>query len=247
MPRRRLIPLLLVHRGGLWLTRRFRPVTYLGDPTNAVRIFNDHGVDELMVIDIDASRERHPPDLGTISRLAAEAFVPLTVGGGISRAEDADALFDLGVEKVVVGAAAVSQPWLITEIAERAGAQAVVGVITTFFSHDGPPPPDRRAPTSWTRHIESLEAAGAGEIMIQSLDRDGCLSGPDLTTIGDAASRTSCPVIAAGGFRDPSDVAAAFEVGASAVAASAMLVVIGQHKAVLIHVPDPAGQAFGRT
>ncbi len=244
MSRPRLIPLLLLHRSGLWLTREFRPDTYLGDPTNAVRIFNDHGVDELMVIDIDASRERRPPDLAAVSRLAAEAFVPLTVGGGITHPEDADALFELGVEKVVVGAAAVEEPQLITEIADRAGAQAVVGVVTTLSPRGTASAATVRAPTTWTRHIEMLESAGAGEIMVQSMDRDGCLCGGDLATIRDAASLTTRPLIAAGGFRDTRDVAAAFALGATAVAASAMFVLIGRCNAVLIHVPT-SGEVVG--
>ncbi len=239
MPRRRLIPVLLLHQGGLWLTRRFEPTIYLGDPTNAVRVFNDQGVDELMVLDIDASRQGRPPDHAAIARLAAEAFVPLTVGGGIRHVADADSIFALGVEKVVVGAAAVRQPHLITEIAERAGAQAVVGVVTVATKRTAELPAAVWTEKAWTQHVRHLDAAGAGEIMIQSLDRDGCLGGPDLAIVEIAASLTSRPLIVAGGFRDLSDVSAAMEVGASAVAASAMFVLMGRHNAVLIHIPRP--------
>ena len=237
----RLIPVLLLHQGGLWKTEQFEPVTYVGDPTNAVRIFNDKKADELIVLDIDATAAGRGPDFALIERLASECFMPLCYGGGITDVEEARRLFGLGVEKVALNTAARTDPQLIVRIAEVAGRQAVVASIDVthrggrrqVYSHV------LREPigTDVTDLVRKYCEVGVGELLITSVDLDGTLSGPDLALARDVCDIADVPVIAVGGVRDLRDAADLVDSGA-AVAAGAMFVYRGVHRAVLITYPD---------
>ena len=238
----RLIPVLLIHKGGLWKTEQFRPHTYLGDPTNAVRIFNEKEVDELIVLDIDADKEGRGPDYTIIERLASECFMPLCYGGGVTNLGQSQELFRRGVEKIAVNSALSSRPELITEIAEFAGSQAIVVSLDLvrindqllLFQHST----GTTSQTDWLALIRDYCQRGAGEVMINAVHRDGTLAGPDLSLIHLASQVSSIPLIATGGARNLSDAAAMIDAGASAVAAGAMFVYRGRHRAVLITYPD---------
>jgi len=241
----RVIPCLLVSDGGLVKTRRFKNPKYVGDPINAVRIFNDKEVDELMVLDIDASKEGRGPDFALVEELAGECFMPLCYGGGIRTADEARQLFSLGVEKVCLQSAALRNPAIIREIAERSGEQSVVVSIDVkrdwrgrqrAWSAAGIRLPSR----DWRILLRQALEMGAGEIVLNSVDRDGMLAGYDLDLIEEASPLCSAPIIAMGGAGSLDDFRAAVEAGASAVAAGAYFVFQGPHRAVLITYPRPA-------
>jgi cyclase len=241
----RVIPCLLLSqsRGGLVKTTRFGQPKYVGDPINAVRIFNEKEVDELMILDIDATRSERGPDFAAAEELASECFMPLCYGGGIRTAADAFTLFALGVEKVAVQSAALRNPSIIREIADRAGEQAVVVSIDVksnwrgkrrLFSYSG----EKLPSDDWKEAVRRAVDHGAGEILLNSVDRDGTLQGPDLQLISEGSAIAKVPVIAVGGISSLADIKAATDAGASAVAAGAYFVFHGPHRAVLITYPS---------
>ena len=240
----RVIPCLLVSqsRGGLVKTLKFGKPKYVGDPINAVKIFNEKEVDELMVLDIDATRERRGPDFKMIEELASECFMPLCYGGGIRTAEDARTLFSLGVEKVALQSVVATNPGIIREIADRAGEQAVVVSIDVKRNWLGRPQPYSAAGvkqpfSDWRDAVRQAVANGAGEILLNAVDRDGTLAGPDLELIREASALADVPLVAIGGIGSLDDMKAATDAGASAVAAGAYFVFQGPHRAVLITYP----------
>lgn len=254
MLKHRVIPLLLLSNQGLVKTRQFRHPKYVGDPINAIRIFNDKEVDELIVLDIQASRERRQPDFDMIGRIAGECFMPLCYGGGVSSLDVAARIFDAGVEKVSLQSAALEQPALITQIADRFGSQAVVLSVDTrrdwlrrirlYSSRTG-----SHDPRSWTEFLRVGVESGAGEVLLNSVDRDGELCGYDLEIIRRASTLVSVPLIAAGGAGGLNDFRSAIDAGAAAVAAGAMFVFHGPHRAVLITYPryEDLENAIGST
>jgi imidazole glycerol-phosphate synthase subunit HisF len=240
----RLIPCLLLSssRGGLVKTMRFKAPKYVGDPINAVRIFNEKEVDELMVLDIDATKEGRGPDFDLVEQLASECFMPICYGGGIRSFDDARTLFALGVEKVSLQSAFLHDPTVLRRIADHAGDQAVVASIDvrkdwlgryrlrTFSTV--------RSPTcDWRVLLRSAVANGAGEVLVTSVNREGALGGMDLDLISEASRLVEVPLIAHGGASSLADVRAAVDAGASAVAAGAFFVFYGPHRAVLITYP----------
>lgn len=242
MLRNRVIPCLLIRNGGLVKTRRFGSPKYVGDPVNAIRIFNDKEVDELMVLDIDASRLGREPDYGLIARMAGECFMPLCYGGGIAALEQADRIFALGVEKVAVQTAALRDPAILAGIADKWGSQAVVASIDVKRNWLRRPQlyaaAAGRSGGDWEAHLAAVVAAGAGEVLINAVDREGTMEGPDLELIERAARAVTVPVIATGGIGSLADIQAAVRAGADAVAAGAFFVFHGPHRAVLITYPD---------
>lgn len=243
MLRHRVIPCLLLSGEGLVKTRKFQSPTYIGDPLNAIRIFNEKEVDELIVLDIDATRQRRPPNFARVEQVASECFMPLCYGGGISSVEQAKRLFSLGVEKVSIQAAALEDLLLISEIADRFGNQAVVVSIDIKRSLLGKPrlynASKRDAlPELWQSFLRRSVDAGAGEILLNAVDKDGMLSGMDLTLIAEAAAICDVPLIASGGASSVEDLRAAVDAGASAIAAGAMFVYHGPRRAVLITYPN---------
>ncbi len=238
----RVIPALLLHDGGLVKTRQFKDAKYVGDPINAIRIFNDKEVDELMVLDISASKERQQPNYALIEQFAGECFMPICYGGGIRNVEQANRIFDLGVEKVCLQTAALEDLGLITRLSEQVGSQSVVLSVDVKRNILGKPQlyaaaNGKTQSIPWLEFVQKAVAAGAGEVLLNAVDRDGTMKGMDLGLIRQAREALSVPLIAVGGVGSMADIRAAVEAGASAVAAGAFFVFHGPHRAVLITYP----------
>ncbi len=240
----RVIPCLLLDNGALIKTIRFDERLYVGDPANAVRIFSEKEVDELVVLDISATAGQRPPDYALIERLAGECFMPLAYGGGITSVRDAETIFRLGVEKVILNTAAIEKADLVRELAGRFGSQAVVVAVDARRAQDGSYHAyirNGKVPTGFTPAAlaERMCAEGAGEIFINSIDNDGTMEGYDLELIKQVTQAVSVPVIACGGAGKISDFGAAVnKAGATAVAAGSMVVFFGRNRAVLINFPN---------
>jgi cyclase len=242
--RPRVIPALLLMDGLLYKTVRFKAPRYVGDPRIAVKIFNDKCADELVLLDIRATVQGRGPDFKLIEEIAGECFMPVAYGGGVRDVATANTLFNLGVEKVIVNTAAVETPQLITALSERFGSQSVVGAIDVKRSwlsgmrattHSGTRAIPR-TPVEWARELERL---GAGEILLNSVDRDGTYQGYDLEAVKQIAGAVGVPVVACGGAGRIEDcVRAVREGGASAAAAGSIFVYQGVHRAVLISFPS---------
>jgi len=242
MLKHRVIPCLLLRNRGLVKTLRFKDPRYVGDPINVVRIFNEKEVDELMVLDIMASKVPCEPDYEMIERIAGECFMPLCYGGGVRTVEQARRLFALGVEKICLQTAALHDISIITELANRFGSQAVVVSIDIKRNWQGLPQlyaaaSGKTLRRHWLDYLHSAVSAGAGEVLLNSVDRDGTMSGMDLDLIRRATTDLSVPLVAVGGVGSLADIKAATDAGASAVAAGAFFVFHGPHRAVLISYP----------
>lgn len=241
MFRPRVIPCLLLRDRGLVKTRRFAEAIYLGDPVNTARIFSDKEVDELMLLDIDASRRGCEPDYETVAAVAGECFMPLAYGGGVRTFEQVRRLVRCGVEKVVITSAAAESQALVAEVAARWGSQAVVGGLEVRRDRHGEPRASshggtRRIDTPLEEHARRLVAAGAGELLVNDADRDGMQAGYDLDLVRSLAGAVDVPVVACGGAGSLEHLRAAIrEAGASAVAAGSLFVLWGRHRAVLVH------------
>lgn len=247
MLRPRIIPCLLVHNKGLVKTVRFKDGKYVGDPLNAVKIFNEKEADELIVLDVDASRRGLSPDFTLIQRLAAECRMPLCYGGGVASAEDARRIIGLGVEKVSLSAAAIADPSLIGRIAEQVGRQSVVVVIDArkrflgnrweVLTHNGTVSTGRDA----VEFAREAEERGAGEIVINSIDRDGTMSGYDLALAERVRRVVSVPLTVLGGAGSLADIETLVkEFGVIGAAAGSLFVFKGPYRAVLINYPNAA-------
>lgn len=243
MLRPRIIPCLLLDGEVLVKTVKFDAPRYVGDPINVVQIFNDFGVDEIFLLDIGASQTGASPNFDLIARIGCEAFVPLGYGGGVRTLEDATRILRSGVEKVVINSAASENPMLITELANRFGSQAIVASIDvkrqgkqyTAYSHHG----TRQLPLAPTELARSLESAGAGEILLQSIDRDGGFTGYDLEIVRQVASGIRIPLVACGGAAHYNDLSRAVTEGkASGAAAGSLFVFQGKDLGVLVNYPS---------
>ncbi len=244
MLKTRVIPCLLLRNRGLVKTVRFEKPSYVGDPINTVRIFNEVEVDELIFLDINATVEDKRPQLQLLEEIAGECFMPFAYGGGVKTVDDMAAIFKLGAEKVAINSAALTNPGLIEKAAARFGSQAVVvsidvrkrrllggySVYTRGGRHDA-----RLDPVDYARKVERL---GAGEILLTSIDRDGTMEGYDLELVSQVSRAVRIPVIACGGAGSVADLARAKRAGASAVAAGSMVVYQGRNRAVLINFPS---------
>lgn len=240
--RSRLVPVLLLDsRKRLVKTRQFSEEVYIGDPFNVIRIFNEKEVDEICVLDIDASREGRSPDLGVISELASECFMPMSYGGGIRSPADVAPILASGVEKVVIGRAA-AEATLIKELAGSFGSQAVAACIDCKRVNDGWRVALDRGRTLTSidpvTYAEMIEQAGAGEIILQSIDRDGERQGYDTQLIARVSAAVDLPVVALGGAGNLEHLLEGLRAGASAVASGSAFVFIGRLRAVLITYPS---------
>ncbi len=243
MNKTRVIPVLLLRGHGLVKTIKFKNPTYIGDPINSVRIFNEKEVDELVFLDIYATKEGRGPDFDLLSDIAGEAFMPMAYGGGISDLTQIKKIFSLGFEKVVINSASYANQGLIREASEIFGAQSIVGCIDVhrtllgryeLYSNAG----KTKQSVSLIDHVKFLENQGAGEIIINAIDRDGTQSGYDLKMVGEVARAVQIPVVACGGAGSLDHMSAVVkEAGASAVAAGSFFVFVGPHRAVLINYP----------
>lgn len=243
MRRIRVIPVLLIQNGGLVKTVKFKDPVYVGDPINAVKIFNEKEVDEIVVLDISASINEKSPNLQQIKEIASEAFMPFAYGGGIRNIGQVSSILNIGVEKVVINTSAIADLTFVSEIARRFGSQSLIisiDVKKNFFGKYVLQSGDKKiiSSTSPLTFAKQVEDAGAGEIMLQVVERDGMLGGYDTELIRKFSDTVSIPVIACSGARNVSDFASAVVEGASAVAAGSMFVFHGKHKAVLINFPS---------
>jgi cyclase len=243
MLQKRVIPCLLLRNGGLVKTVRFKDPTYVGDPINAVRIFNEKEVDELVFLDIGATPSGAGPNFDLLADIATEAFMPFGYGGGITTLDQIKRLYALGVEKVIINTAAASTPKLVEEAASLAGSSSVVAsmdVRVHFLGRysvwvRGGQEKVHQDPVSYAREMERL---GAGEILLTAIDRDGMREGYDLELVRLVAEAVSVPVVAAGGAGTMQHFRDAAQAGASAVGAGSFFVFHGRHKAVLITYPE---------
>ena len=238
----RLIPCLSLRGHGLVKTVQFKNGKYLGDPINAVKIYNDREVDELFIIDIDATKKGKGPDIEYLKKITQQCFMPAGYGGGVKTLEDVKALFEIGFEKVAICSAAYTNPSFITKAANIFGAQSIVGVVDVLFSEgkhsvyavSG----KQKISDDVIAYAKYLVDNGAGELFVNSIDRDGMMNGYDIELITQIADAVSVPVVVCGGASCINDCALAIKAGASAVAAGSMFVYWGRKKAVLINYPD---------
>ena len=242
MLRSRIIPCLLIENQKLVKTRQFKNSKYVGDPINAIRIFNEKEVDELIVLDIGASKEGRGPDFKFIERLASECFMPLCYGGGISNIEQVKNLFYIGVEKISIQTESIKNIKLITEIANKFGNQAVVVSIDIKKNWFGKIKIHNKnllnnKIDNWLDWIKLVINAGAGEILLNSVDCDGMMDGMNLEAINLATNNINVPLIAIGGVGSKEHISEGIKAGASAISAGSFFVFHGPHNAVLITYP----------
>ena len=239
MRRARVIPILLIADGKLVKTERFKRPKYVGDPINAIRIFNDKGVDELAVCDISEDRFTRGPDMGLLEKMASEAFMPMAYGGGISTLDQGVALIKSGFEKLAINTGLVEYPGLVAQLSERLGSQSVVASVdyrSKFmggmqqFINSGA----TRVRGDLVALIKQWVDQGAGEVWLNCIEREATYSGYDLHMIERVSKALPVPVVGIGGAGNVEDMRAAIDAGASAVAAGAMFVYQRPHNAVLI-------------
>ena len=244
MLRPRIIPCLLVHDNGLVKTVGFKAPKYVGDPINAVKIFNEKESDELIVLDIDATANNVEPNYRLIANLAAECRMPLCYGGGVRTPEQAKRIISLGVEKVALSSAALENPELITQIAREIGAQSVVVVLdvkkrmfardTEVWTHNG----TRNTKRSVIDVARQMEELGAGEIVLNSIDHDGQMKGYDLALARRLREAVKIPITILGGAGSLADIGQLIEAcGVVGAAAGSLFVFKGTYRAVLISYP----------
>jgi cyclase len=247
MLRARIIPCLLVHKKGLVKTTNFKNPKYVGDPINAVKIFNEKEVDELMVLDIDATSENRGPDFEMIKNLANECRMPFCYGGGVSSVDQAKKIISLGAEKVAISYAAIRNPQLLKDIGTAVGNQSVVVIIDVrkrsllrgagyeIFIKNG----TESVKVKLSDFVKQLNEIGVGEIVIQSIDNDGVMGGYDLDLINLLRGITDIPLTVIGGAGSLNDIKELIEkytiIG---VAAGSLFVFKGKYKAVLINYPN---------
>ena len=245
MLRSRIIPCLLVHNKGLVKTVKFKDPKYVGDPINAVKIFNEKEVDELMVLDIDATKENRPPNLEMIKNLADECRMPFCYGGGITTVEQARKIISLGAEKVALSYSALNNIDLCTEIGAIIGNQSVVVVIDVkkkklfggyeIYTHNG----TKKSKWKLDDLIHQLEKLEIGEIVVNSIDNDGMMQGYDIALLENVREKCSMPITILGGaghLNDIKNIISKFKI--IGVAAGSLFVFKGKYKAVLINYPN---------
>ena len=238
----RIIPVLLLKNGGLYKGIGFKNHTYVGDPINTIKLFNDKEVDELVILDIEASKENKSIDFEILEEIVSEAFMPVAYGGGIKSIDDAKRVFSLGIEKIVLNTSAVLNNYLIKELVDIYGSQSIL------FSLDY-----KKSMFGYNTYIKSgsekigsdikelamkMQDLGIGEIILNSIDNDGKMNGYDLKVLSEISNILTIPVIVAGGAKTIDDFKLAKSSGASACAASSMFVYHGPHRAVLISYPN---------
>jgi cyclase len=244
MLRPRIIPSLLIQDNGLVKTVNFKNPKYVGDPINAVRIFNEKEVDELAVFDIDATVLGKEPNYNLIERLANQSMMPLCYGGGVKSVEQAQRIFSLGVEKIALSSAVLTNPDLITQIADRVGSQSVIVVLDVkkkllggyeVYTHNG----KKSTGINPLKFVEEAQRLGAGEIVINSIDKDGLMKGFDLDLIEKVREKITLPMTVLGGAGSLSDIEKIISKhSVIGIAAGSLFVFKGPYKAVLINYPS---------
>jgi cyclase len=243
----RIIPCLLIKNGGLVKTVNFTNPKYVGDPINAVKIFNEKEVDELIILDIDATVLGKEPNYTLIKNIATECRMPLCYGGGVKTIKQVEKIINLGVEKVAISSAAIQTPELISTAAARVGNQSIVVVMDVkktglrrryeLFTKNGL---DNTGinPSEFAKKVESL---GAGEIVINSIEQDGAMKGYDLDIVKEIRASISLPMTVLGGAATLDDMAGLIkEYGVIGASAGSLFVFKGKYRAVLINYPSQA-------
>ncbi|MDF2436732.1 MAG: imidazole glycerol phosphate synthase subunit HisF [Bacteroidota bacterium] len=238
----RIIPILLLKGTGLYKTLKFKEPKYIGDPLNAVKIFNDKEVDELIILDITASLENKKPNYELLYQMAGECFMPLGYGGAVSSIEEIRKLISMGIEKVSINSNAVKLDF-IREAADVFGSSTIVVSMDVKKNFWGKYEVYTKSGTSNTKMEASkfaveINKAGAGELLVNSIDRDGVMQGYDLDLIKSISGEIDIPLIACGGAGELNHFKQAVNAGASAAAAGSMFVFHGKHRAVLISYPE---------
>jgi cyclase len=239
----RVIPCLLLSNGRLVKTIHFGNSKYIGDPINAVKIFNEKEVDEIIVLDIEASKRQVKPDYKLLANIASECFMPVCYGGGVTSIDEATRIVQLGIEKIAINAAAINNFDLVAEISKALGAQSVVVSMDVKNDFFGRPRVFNASTKKLTNlvpeaYAKELQMAGAGEILLNRIERDGTQEGYDLNLINNLSQTISIPLIVCGGAGNVEHFVDAISAGASAVAAGSMFVFQGKHRAVLISYPS---------
>jgi cyclase len=244
MLRPRIIVSLLVHNNGLVKTVNFRNPKYVGDPINAVKIFNEKAVDELSIFDIDATVNNKEPDYSLIERLASQSRMPLCYGGGVKTVQQAEKIFGLGIEKIALSSAIIENPELISKIAGRVGSQSVIAVLDIkkkvfggyeIYTHNG----KKVCNLDPIKFVEELQNLGVGEIVINSIDQEGTMKGFDLNLIKKVREKIKIPMTVLGGAGSLNDIKTVIDQhGVIGVAAGSLFVFKGVYKAVLINYPN---------
>lgn len=243
MYRSRVIPCLLLKDKGLYKTVKFKNPRYLGDPINSLKLFNDKEADEIVVLDISATNNGKGPNFDYIKQLTKECFMPMCYGGGVTNLEQVEVLYKLGVEKVSFNTSLFTNPKLITDSAKNFGSQSIVASIDAKKNFFGSysvyvlngTKDTKIDPVTYAKRAEKI---GAGEIFINSIDKDGMMNGYDYNLIEKVSSSVNIPVVAMGGAGNLSDCVEAVNKGASAAAAGSLFVYYGPLKAVLINYPS---------
>ena len=235
----RVIPVLLLKDNGLVKTIKFKDSRYIGDPINTMKIFNTKQVDELVILDIMATKKRKEPDYEFIKEIVSEAFMPIAYGGGINEIDHIHKLFQIGVDKVIINSAAFLKPDLIRKASQIYGNQSIIVSIDIkkgfwgnnyVYIHSK----KKKIKQDISQYITKIESYGVGEIIINSVDNDGVMKGYDIDLIQSVSKLVKVPVIALGGAGSLDDLNSAVEHGASAVAAGSLFVYQGVHRGVLI-------------
>lgn len=242
MLEKRIIPCLLISDGGVVKTTKFKDPSYVGDPINSVKIFNDKEVDELVIIGIDASKKKQGPNFDLLRELADEAFMPMAYGGGLHTFKQIEDVFSLGFEKVCLNSANFGSMQLLRQASDKFGAQSIVASVDIkknlfgkylIYDHVSGKTLDIKPQD----YLRSLITNGAGEIFINFVDKDGTLSGYDIKGFQQISEGLEVPMIACGGARDYNDLKDVLVAGADAACAGALFVYHGPHRAVLINYP----------
>ena len=245
MLRSRIIPCLLVHKKGLVKTNKFKNSKYVGDPINAVKIFNEKEVDELIVLDIDATIEKRGPDFDMIKNLAIECRMPFCYGGGVTTLEEAKKIVSLGAEKVAFSSSAINNIGILKEVGNVIGVQSIVVVLDykkkdifgklEIFTHNG----TRSTGIGLFDFVKELEKIGIGEVVLNSIDRDGQMKGYDIFTVEKVRKIFQGPITVLGGaglLEDIKNLISKFKI--IGAAAGSLFVFKGKYKAVLINYPS---------
>ena len=239
----RVIPFLLIDSSGLTKTINFKKKRYIGDPINAVKIFNEKLVDELVLIDIEATIKKKEPNFQLIEEIASEAFMPIGYGGGVTKMEHFDKLFKIGVEKVSVNSCLFDNPEVVKKAVEKYGSQSIIASVDfkknflkqyLIYSRCGL----KKQKINLIEIINTIKEVGVGELILNNIDHEGTMKGYDLDLIKIVSNELIIPTIALGGASSVDDFEKAIKVGASAVGAGSMFIYHGPHKAVLISYID---------
>ncbi|NLR90508.1 AglZ/HisF2 family acetamidino modification protein [Flammeovirga agarivorans] len=244
MTRKRIIPILLLKNGGLVKTIKYSKPNYIGDPINAVKIFNNKEVDELSILDIEASEKNKEPDYKKIEEIVSEAFMPISYGGGINSLDKAKKVFNCGIEKIVINSASFTKPKIISQIAEIYGEQSVVVSIDikkSFWSNkymlryqNG----KKKSKIDIISHLKNIQELGAGEVLLNNIDREGTYQGYDLDLIKKIAENCEVPLVVNGGAKSLEDMCNSIKHGASACGAGSLFVYTSNKKGILINYPQ---------